>query len=145
MKGILIENKQGKFEDIVKVVDFNTTHVGVEYENSLQYHVEGFIEAVNSKILDKVISGASSLIINEEGKLEKKAINPIGTFLYLCDSKGYMDMNLMQFDVIVGKTLIVAVGNTPEGMDFIGLDEKQIDSTLKQLAEVYKWTLKYKW
>lgn len=73
--------------------------------------VGGYIEHVKPRLLDDPFC----MIVNEEGLLEKLAVNPVGCFLYETLSHGWP---------IVGTIVIMKDGFTDEGPDIIACPMK---------------------
>jgi hypothetical protein len=100
--------------------------------------VGGWIENVNPKGLPY----PHSFVCNEEGKLTDLPTNLIGYLLYNSNydltkdlQRGLTGMGFS--DYIAGDIVLIKIGDTPEGPDFVSLEDDDIPP-LMALLEVLK-------
>ncbi len=107
MKGVVIRTN-GQID----VQDFDAP-----LHETLHKAVNGYIEIVHPIGLPHPLC----MIVNDEGLLRGLPQNWIGSILY-----GY----LQHGQPIVGDVVIMKEGFTPEGLDIVGLEEKEIKAVL---------------
>lgn len=86
--------------------------------------VGGYIEVVHPQMLPRPYC----MIVNEEGLIYDFPINAAGSVLYGTPEHGHP---------IVGNIVIMKIGNTPDGPDIIGLDERETEAFYNQLLNVF--------
>lgn len=114
MKGIVITP-----ENEISVKDF-----GTPLYQTVGEIVGGWIEHVNPRLLDAPFC----MIVNEEGLLKNLPVNPVGCFLYETLKHGWP---------IVGTIVIMKDSLTDEGLDIIGLTDKDIDYMCGKLKHTF--------
>lgn len=89
--------------------------------------VGGYIEIVHAVHLESPFV----MIVNEEGLLDELQLNNVGSILYGMPDHG---------QPIVGNIVIMAEGETDEGMDIIGIPEDQIESVYERFKSTFELT-----
>lgn len=86
--------------------------------------VDGPIELVHPRGL----SHPYCMLINENGHLLDLRVNPVGSYLYATYEHGWP---------ILGTIVIMKIGMTPEGLDIIGLTDKEITVATNELCSTF--------
>lgn len=87
--------------------------------------VGGWIEVVHPKGLESPFC----MVVNEEGLLENLALNATGCMLYGTAVHGAP---------IVGNIVILAEGQTPDGIDLISINDDDLEKLTKWLTKACK-------
>lgn len=102
-----------------------------EGENHLDFYYDAIgcscIDIVPAYGLEGIGIHGYDLIVDDEGLLVGKEINPIASFLYGYDSHG---------ELLVGDVMICKRIETPDGMDSTGLDGSELITVFDGINEL---------